>query len=325
MKRSMGPLIVALALGTAVPTAGATRSFANPHTPPNGRIVFQRVLFGQGRIALFTVRSDGTDARQLTYPPRGVETGRPDWSPDGRWLAYMWASMSDESAPKHLFVMRADGTHRRDLSKGACRRDHCAGEEDPAWSPDGDRFAFVRQTARPRSIFVMRTDGTHRRRVTTPPSRRFGDSAPSWSPAGSGLVFTRYDGARGRSSLFIVGLDGSGLRRITAWTADELVRPDWSPDGRWIVFSREDERGLHQLHLIHPDGTGLHAITHAAGIEWIWPSFSPDGTMITAIRVPGESSENDVYVMSRDGTGIRSVTASLSRLPAEGLPDWGTG
>jgi Tol biopolymer transport system component len=91
------------------------------------------------------------------------------------------------------------------------------------------------------------------------------------------------------------------------------------------VFSREDERGLHQLHLIHPDGTGLHAITHAAGIEWIWPSFSPDGTMITAIRVPGESSENDVYVMSRDGTGIRSVTASLSRLPAEGLPDWGTG
>lgn len=290
-----------------------------------GRIVFQRVLFGQGRIALFTVRPDGTDVRQLTDPPRGVETGRPDWSSDGQEIAYMWRSLTDEGAPAHVIVVWADGTHRRDLSREACRRDHCVGEEDPVWSPDGGHLAFTRQTAGPRSVFVMRSDGTHRRRVTRPPSGRYGDSAPSFSPDGRRIVFTRWDDARERSSLFVVAVDGSGLERITEWKADELVRPDWSPDGRLIVFSRADSHGRTQLHVIHPDGTGLHAITHAAETEWLWASFSPDGSMITAVGIPGEASENDVYVMKRDGTRIRPVTASLSRYPAEGLPDWGTG
>jgi TolB protein len=322
MSHSLTMSIVALVLVSTGPTAAAPQPLAEPGTALHGRIVFQRVLFGRDRIAIFTVRPDGTDVRRLTYPPRGVETGRPDWSPDGRRIAYIRA-VYDGSVPTHIFVMRADGSDARDLSGEACIRDHCVGEEDPAWSPDGDRLALTRQTAGPRSIFVMSSDGTHRRRVTRPPSGRYGDLAPSWAPDGKELVFTRSDDARGRSSLFVVAVDGSRLRRITAWSADVLVRPEWSPDGRWIVFSKEDAHGLGQLRLIHPDGTGLHTITHSTEEEWVWPGFSPDGTMITAVRILGEASENDIYVMSREGTGIHVVTASLSRRPAEGLPDWG--
>jgi Tol biopolymer transport system component len=125
------------------------------------------------------------------------------------------------------------------------------------------------------------------------------------------------------AALFTVRLDGSKLRRITPWEVDPLSRPDWSPDGQWILFQQPTDDGSTQLCLVHPDGTGLTKVTDVPGVWWTWGSFSPDGTRITAVRAPGEASENDVYVMNVDGSGITPLTASLSLDAAEGVPDWG--
>jgi Tol biopolymer transport system component len=322
MRRTLVVLIVAFVFAGSAATA-AERPWI-PVPPATGRIAFQRVLFNRGRIAIFTIEADGTDVQRITFPAHGIETARPDWSPDGRRIAYMRANFPwDDSVPRHLLVVWADGSHRVDLTLGACAPPRCFGEEDPAWSPDADRIAFVRIVRKGASIFVMTRAGTERRPVTSPPSRRFADAAPSWSPPGDELVFARWDADRERSSLFVVALDGTAPRRITPW-GDGLSRPDWSPDGRWIVFSRPDEAGLGKVLLVHPDGSGLHTITHGPrGGDWVWPAFSPDGRMIVAVRIPGEHSENDIYVMRRDGTGIRPVTTKLSTYPAEGLPDWG--
>jgi TolB protein len=56
---------------------------------------------------------------------------------------------------------------------------------------------------------------------------------PSWSPDGSRLVFqsARY----GQSELYVIGVDGSGERRLTHNLADD-THPAWSPDGSTIVF-----------------------------------------------------------------------------------------
>ena len=322
MRRSLVVLIASFLFAGSVATA-ADRPWI-PVSPADGRIAFQRVLFNRGRIAIFTIRPDGTDVRRITYPARGIETAHPDWSPDGGLIAYMRATFPwDDAVPRHLFVVRADGSHRTDLTEGACAPPRCFGEEDPAWSPDGRRIAFFRTTRHGASIFVMSRAGTERRQVTSPPARRFADKAPSWSPAGDELVFVRSDDARERSSLFVVALDGTAPRRITPW-GEGLSPPEWSPDGHWIVFSRPDEAEMGQVLLVHPDGSGLHAITGRRDGDWVWPAFSPDGRMIVAVRIPGEHSENDVYVMRRDGTGIRPVTTGLSIHPAEGLPDWGT-
>ena len=295
-------------------------------SPGNGRIVFQRVFWAPDgsavKIAMFTVKPDGTGIRQLTHPPRGVETGRADWSPDGRWITYMRTGLAEPRRPR-IFVMRRNGADRTDLTKGHCRPSSCQGENDPAWSPNGKRIAFVRSAGDTPSIFVMSAAGRQRRQVTTPPSGRFTDSAPAWSPDGKRLVFVRLDQKREAAALFIVRLDSANVRRITPWRLDDLNHPDWSSNGRWIVFQKPSRSGETHVCLIHPNGAGLRNVTHTPHFAWSWAGFSPDGRMITAVRVPGEESENDIYVVKLDGTGVQSVTGTFSRRQSEGLPDWG--
>jgi hypothetical protein len=160
----------ASALATAAPpeVAGST----------NGRIVFQRVFFARQTVALFTVDPDGSGLRQVTHPREGIATGLADWSPDGGKIAYRRSSSG--STGVHIFVMRADGTDRRDLSKGSCKPEVCQ-EEAPTWSPDGKHIAFHRAIggAEPQ-IYVMRSDGMHRRQITSGAS----DWTPSWSLTG---------------------------------------------------------------------------------------------------------------------------------------------
>jgi TolB protein len=316
---------------TTVILVAATPSVLASSTPmagqfPNGRIVFQRVFWdphGHTRmIALFTVEPDGSDVQQLTDPPAGVETGRPDWSPDGLSIAYMRTNLDEPRRP-HIVRIAADGSSREDLTKGHCPKVRCQAESDPAWSPDGIRIAFVRVVRDVPSIFVMRSDGTHRRRVMPPPPDRFVDSTPAWSPQGDRLVFARYDQRYENATLVVVRLDDGHADRITAWNPHGGSHPDWSPDGGSILFQEPTVGHETQLFTVSPDGTGLTQITNVRGVAWIWGGFSPDGAMITSVRVPGEASENDVYVMNLDGTGIQPVTSSLSLRPAEGLPDWG--
>jgi len=105
---------------------------------------------------------------------------------------------------------------------------------------------------------------------TDPPCDR--KHNPHWSPDGSRLTYWRDPYENGQptgTSVFVIHADGTGEQRLT----DPKMfagSPDWSPDGRWIVFStyplNEFQRcQISNLYRMHSDGSGMEQLTTYAG------------------------------------------------------------
>jgi Tol biopolymer transport system component len=314
---------IALLVNTGMTMVGLG-TFAGPAahaTAPgeNGRIAFVRYFNEEHtRGAIFTIDPDGTRLIQVTHRGRDLLDSEPDWSPDGRWIVF---ERSAPGEPLRLFKVRANGTHLTRLSHNPCLPDTCPNDLEGVWSPDGRWIAFSRFDDRdpdPDALFKMQADGSHVSLVTAR------GTEPGWSPDGERLSYVRRTQSGG-IAIFTARLDGTHERQVSPWRLHAGDHPDWSPDGRWIVFHSNDDRDRQRnVYLAHPSGTGLHRITdtftHGA-LTYLSYSFSPDGTLITvAFTGVGEPGNPDVWVMNLDGTGFRNVTSSVIW---DSRPDWG--
>ena len=82
-------------------------------------------------------------------------------------------------------------------------------------------------------------DGSDIREITQPPESAIAaDGSPSVSPDGKTIAFSRAIPGE-PPHIYLVGIDGSGLRRLTQGNSAE-IQPVWSPDGTHIAFSRAD-------------------------------------------------------------------------------------
>lgn len=133
-----------------------------------GRLVFTAVEPGRtrsntcGMVPMYVMNADGSNLREIT--PRKCPAGEPhdpspDWSPDGRRIAYV--------RDHDVWVMNADG-------RSPVRLSHTTKMEvGPDWSPDGRRIAFSFPWD---EVWVMNADGTGARRLT-----KYG-GGPAWQP-----------------------------------------------------------------------------------------------------------------------------------------------
>ncbi len=119
--------------------------------------------------------------------------------------------------------------------------------------------------------------------------------------------------------IYTSNLDGSQLRKVTLppkRTAED-GQPQWSPDGRRIVFVRENitarPRGRRAVFVVNTDGTGLRRLTPWKLDAGDGPDWSPDGSRIL-FRSPDsdKSVGSKIYEINADGTGLRQ----LSRFPS---------
>ena len=170
----------------------------------------------------------------------------------------------------------------------------------PSWSPDGSRIAWVRAS---RELWVMDADGTDKQLLHQ--AEEGADVAdPSWAPTGERLVF------QADRTLWVIDQDGSDVRPLIEPDSMSALWPDWSPDGRWIVFSG-NVASEQEIWLVRPDGSQRHVLRHVPSAN-AWPAWSPDGERIAFIRGP----DNSLALMRRNGTRLRNIVEGAS------TPSW---
>jgi TolB protein len=152
---------------------GCFNAFAS-WSPDGRRIVFVHAddSDADGNVIneqVWVMNANGSNQHPLTSTAAQHDQ-TPDWSPDGRKIAYM--------EDGHIFTMRADGSHQTQLTFGD------AFDIGTAWSPDGRQIAFLRNFGNGyRPVFVMNADGSNQHQLTSGTPRQF---VPGWQPLGGG-------------------------------------------------------------------------------------------------------------------------------------------
>jgi TolB protein len=296
-------IAVALCAGTAIPASPAQAKVPGP----NGRIAFSRYVQDDNTVT-YTMNPDGSHMQQLF----AGFSGSPRWSPDGSQISLLAGCTDGEENCAATIVDPDTGTFREfKWPDPASKPTAASAGLRTARDWPAENFG-VTDPSRTGIYTIRASDGRGLSRITSNPD---GDDLPGdYSPDGKRLVFSRIDPSRPANAnvaLFVVNLDGSGLRRITPWGLPFFEDGGrWSPDGRTILF--DDQRSLY---VVHPDGSGmakLPLVTRSFS-RLQSPSWSPDGTKIVVslftATVPG-TGQWGIYTANADGSDLQQVSSS---------------
>jgi Tol biopolymer transport system component len=263
-------------------------------SPDSRALVFMRVIDGKNE--RYAVVEQPLRGKQRVLARTGANTDafpdeyQPEWSPDGRWIAYI--DYEDNERRRGLTLVHPNGTSRHRVVIGA-------GEEDTFdWSPKG-RFIVYQDGI---ELDLIWPNGNWRRLSA------HAQSLPVWSPDGMRLVFPVFP-----DDLAVARADGKGARRLglrltglVAWSAS------WSPDGQRIGFAGSFGEDPSQIWAVGADGRGLSRLTHEGTndlVSWtrLSPVLPPASPLPASERVSGANTvvtSTPVAALSADGPRV---------------------
>jgi TolB protein len=161
---------------------GPHRPAGSPAWSPDGT----RIAFAGG-LDLYSVRVVDRAVRRLTRSPRPWLTNvTPAYSPDGGTIAF---GRSTDAFNTDIFLIAADGTRLRRLTRTRGTHDTHGEETMPAWSPDGRTVVFVSNRDGNFELYAIGADGRRERRLTRTPTAD--ETGPRVSLDGSRLLYVR--------------------------------------------------------------------------------------------------------------------------------------
>ncbi|MGB7333102.1 MAG: CehA/McbA family metallohydrolase [Terriglobales bacterium] len=249
-------------------------------------------------------------AEQLTAGP-GYDY-QPDWSADGRWLVF---ARYDHDAVELWSLDMRDGQTRKMTSGGTVN-------VEPRFSPDGKRLAFVSTSYKGHfHIFIGRFDDGLLSDVQqlTPenvsPLPRYYYSqvdheiSPVWTRDGSEILFVSNRGhIHGTGGFWRIKAEpGSEAHEIHYEETNWKARPDFSPDGKRMVYASYLGQSWHQLWVMPAAGGDAFPISYGA-FDNVNPRWSPDGSKIAFIS--NRNGNTSLWVQTIPGGEQTEVVAS---------------
>jgi Tol biopolymer transport system component len=206
-----------------------------------------------------------------------------------------------------IFTMNPDGSHVRQLT--TFTDDNSAFWEN--WSADGKQLVFSRFPAPDffGQLWVMNADGSNQHPLLNDPG--FDDEAPSFSPDGSHVIFSRCGPLDGEfpCAIYRVSVDGTCLESVTRVHIERSdFEPVYSPDGSTIAFDSFGRRGiLGAIYLMDPDGSRVRELTPPV-VGAFRSDWSPDGQTLAFSNHCCNPPLSSILTIRADRTKLRHLT-----------------
>jgi dipeptidyl aminopeptidase/acylaminoacyl peptidase len=365
--RRQSAIWMALADGSRPPspfTAGA-QSSTSPRWSPDGR--FLAFLSARPsaedtggdtpRNQIHVLPMDGGEARRVTSLKNGVTSF--SWSPDGtRFVALSrtgppdaLANAKDRTDARHYrhriyklngpgwFDDRASHVYVVEVASGAAKQvtdGDDIDDQDPRWSPDGKRIAFVsnrtgkaREGSDDTDVFVVSAEGGALTKIS---DHAFTDRSPRWSPDGRVIAFVGEEKDGEHPQIWLAPAEGGAASTRAATDLDLIPGGlEWGDEGHALFFDA-DAKG--ESHLFRLDLRTRHVAPVTAGPRAVRSVSRRDGVARMAYLVNDFTHPDEAYVADPDGKNERRLShhndALLDRLqlmPVErvaykGADDW---